>query len=289
MEYGRREEYYHRFMMLFIPFRALKDNMEDASSYQSAFLALVVSNRISENIATFANNIQDIHNSLRVDMPPNMLSDRTDLEEEEDENNQPINSTTEEEARLLATIAKTMAATANSTIPLSSAATDVTPNFLDATTNVPMMNMETVGEGLQTNTVVFETCTAQTGKTKNTAVKFQNRFATSVVELNTLVYKTLLVPANANEHLRNPTANATGSRDSIVKWGKQDGLDKNQQIAFEILVATYVLTFHEDATGTETLQERQTLKCLARQRPNKNEKLRMFITGPAGAGKCKLC
>jgi hypothetical protein len=139
----------------------LKDNMENASSYQSAFLALVLSNRISENIATFANNIQDIHNSLRVDMPPNMLSDRTDLEEEEDENNQPINSTAEEEARLLATIAETMAATANATIPLSSAATDVTPNFLDATTNVPMMNMETVGEGLQTNTVVFETSTAQ--------------------------------------------------------------------------------------------------------------------------------
>jgi hypothetical protein len=221
-------------------------------------------------------------------MPPNILSDRTDLDEEEDENNQPINSTAEEEARLLATIAETMATTANVPIPLSSVTTDVTPNFLDASTNVPMMNMETAGQRIQQNTVVFETSNTQTCKAKNTAVNFESRFITSVMELNTLVYQTLLVTSDGNENMKNPTANATGSRNSIIKWGKQDGLDQNQQIAFEILVATYVLTFHDDATGEETLQERQTLKSLARQHPNKNEILRMFITGPAGAGKCKL-
>jgi hypothetical protein len=75
MDYERREEYCRRFMMLFIHFRALKDIMENATSYQSAFLSLMASTRISENIVTFANNIQDIHNSLRVDMPPNILSD----------------------------------------------------------------------------------------------------------------------------------------------------------------------------------------------------------------------
>ena len=86
---------------------------------------------------------------------------------------------------------------------------------------------------------------------------------------------------------KNQVSNATGSKKSIVQWGRNDGLDVNQQIAFEILVATYVLTFHEDATGNGMVRNNSLLKKLARQRSCKNERLRMFITGPAGAGKCE--
>jgi hypothetical protein len=286
-DYAGREEYCRRFSMLFTPFRALKDLMKDDISYQNAFFALILSNCLSQDTVTFANNIQDIHNSLRVDMPTNMLSDRTELDEEEDGNNNPTNSTAEDEARLLATIAETMAATANVPIPLPSAATDVTPIFLESTANVPTIDMERAGDAIQPFAVVFETSAAPSAKKNHTEVYLPNRFVTSVTELNTLVYRTLQVGANANKN--NLTKNATGSRESIVEWGKKDGLDTNQQIAFEILAATYVLTFHEDATGADTLQEREALKCLARHRPNKNEKLRMFITGPAGAGKCKSC
>jgi hypothetical protein len=255
--YAGREKYCCRFSMLFIPFRSLKDLMEQVSSYQNAFLALITSNRLSQDTVTlFGNNIQDIqHNSLRVDMPRNMLSDRTDLDEEEDGNNNPTNSTAEDEARLLATIAETMAATANVPIPLPSAATDVTPIFLDSTANVPTIDMERAGDAIQPCTVVFETSAAPSARTNHTEVHFPNRFVTSVTELNTLVYRTLLVAANVNK--KNQTKNATGSRELIVKWGKHDGLDKNQQIAFKILAASYVLTFHEDATGADTLQERQ--------------------------------
>jgi hypothetical protein len=235
---------------------------------------LITSNRLSQDTVTFGNNIQDIR-------------PRTYLDEEEDGNNNPTNSTAEDEARLLATIAETMAATANVPIPLPSAATDVTPIFLESTANVPTIDMERAGDAIQPFAVVFETSAAPSAKKNHTEVYLPNRFVTSVTELNTLVYRTLQVGANANKN--NLTKNATGSRESIVEWGKKDGLDTNQQIAFEILAATYVLTFHEDATGADTLQEREALKCLARHRPNKNEKLRMFITGPAGAGKCKSC
>ena len=34
---------------------------------------------------------------------------------------------------------------------------------------------------------------------------------------------------------------------SVSKWGKNEGLDKEQQTAFEILAAKYVLTFYEEA------------------------------------------
>jgi hypothetical protein len=64
-------------------------------------------------------------------------------------------------------------------------------------------------------------------------------------------------------------------------------LDTNQQIAFEILAATYVLTFYEDATGNEVLVELDDLRKIARRRENDNKSLIMFVTGPAGAGKCK--
>ena len=286
-DYAEREEYCRRFLMLFVAFRSLKDLLQNQSSYQNAFATLVVINGISDDVIKFANNIQDIHNSLRVEMPPNMLTDRTDLDEEEDEDNQPTHSTAEAEARLLATIAETMAATANVPMPLPNAATDVTPNFLNTTANVPTIDMAAAGEAVQPYTAVFETSAETVTTRNNTEVNCPNRFITSIAELNTLVYRTLLFPAHGDN--QNSTSNATGSRDSIVKWGKNDGLDKNQQIAFEILAATYVLTFHEDATGEDTLAERELLKCLARQRPDKNEKLRMFITGPAGAGKCKWC
>jgi hypothetical protein len=41
--------------------------------------------------------------------------------------------------------------------------------------------------------------------------------------------------------------NANGTWQSILKWGKNEGLDDDQQKAFEILAATYVLTFSDEA------------------------------------------
>ena len=54
---------------------------------------------------------------------------------------------------------------------------------------------------------------------------------------------------------------ANGTWQSILKGGQNEGLDKEQQTAFEILAAKYVLTFYEEAvvdaavvdtTGLET-------------------------------------
>jgi hypothetical protein len=87
---------------------------------------------------------------------------------------------------------------------------------------------------------------------------------------------------------------ACGSWQSIVKWGQIKQMDAEQQVAFEILVATYVLTFYDEAhdtlaAGTEddTIKNRKRLLELARKDPESRKPLRMFVTGPAGAGKCK--
>ena len=71
-------------------------------------------------------------------------------------------------------------------------------------------------------------------------------------------------------------------------------LDTEQQTAFEILVATYVLTFYEDAKSSEGthagqfLLRKEELYVLTRQGKYFGKPLRMFVTGPAGARKCKF-
>ena len=222
-------------------------------------------------------------------MPTNMLSDATHLEEEDIED-MPNNrfSTEEQEAHLLAAIASTFAETAYIPSPLSNTATNVSPVFLSYTENVPMMVFERMDamQVVKPNAVVYETIDLPSTIGTEPEIHVQNRFVSTVSELNTLVYRTLLVPENGNIH--NQTSNATGSVASIIEWCTNDKLDTNQQIAVEIMVATYILTFYEDASAGEAiLLEKNALERLARQRANTNETLRMFITGPAGAGKCK--
>ena len=87
---------------------------------------------------------------------------------------------------------------------------------------------------------------------------------------------------------------ATGTWQSVVTWGKLAKLDPQQQTAFEILVATYILTFHEDwdddiPANPNLIDQTKSLKKLAR-RPlddTEDKPLRLFVTGPAGAGKSK--
>ena len=83
--------------------------------------------------------------------------------------------------------------------------------------------------------------------------------------------------------------NVDGSYKSIIQFGKNEGLDEQQQIAFQIMTAAYVLTFYDEATDRELINDEFTrningLKLLSRQRGETPS--RLFVTGPAGAGKC---
>jgi hypothetical protein len=288
-DYSNREEYCRRFLMLFIPFRVLQDLKQGFDMFQEALQSLISMNQISDDVNRYANNIQDIHNSIRVSMPTNMLSDATYMDDEDmDDIPRNLCSTEEQEAHLLASIASTLAETTNMHSPLSRVATNVSPVFLSYMGNVPMMAFETIGamHVVTPNVVVYETMDLPSRTEKDPAILLPNRFVSTVSELNTLVYRTLLAPEAGNR--QNQTSNATGSVASIIEWCTNDKLDTNQQIAVEIMVATYLLTFYEDATAGEVLlYEKEALQRLARQRANTNETLRMFITGPAGAGKCK--
>ncbi len=80
----------------------------------------------------------------------------------------------------------------------------------------------------------------------------------------------------------------------VVRWGQIASLDAEQQVAFEILAATYILTFYDEPNNNLTadtevnfMENKKRLMQLARREPAKTTPLRMYVTGPAGAGKCK--
>lgn len=288
--FAAREEYCRRILMLFVPFRALRDlQHERTSTFQLAFANMVQSKQIPDEMERIANNIQDIHNSIRVTMPTNMLTDITYLVDEEETNAVMRNlaSTADQELHLQTMIAGILAETEHFPNALTSSATELEPKFLKIYENLPMRDFDHTGEKSRVipDTVVYENIKLTAEPEPNYSQSQSSRFITSVVTLNTLVLQTLIVAHDRPNH--NRTKNATGSVASIIRWCENDHLDTNQQIATEIMVATYVLTFHEDATGHDCLEETEGLKKLARQRPNTNDRLRMFITGPAGAGKCK--
>jgi len=125
------------------------------------------------------------------------------------------------------------------------------------------------------------------------------RFCSTRHNLNTLAMKTTIMRTQTNEGVdttEKEIVNANGTWQSILKWGQNERLDDDQQTAFEILAATYVLSFSDeaiiDAMSSETSnvvfeERRKVLLQLARKSADSDSPLCMFVTGPAGAGKCK--
>jgi hypothetical protein len=85
------------------------------------------------------------------------------------------------------------------------------------------------------------------------------RFRPTHQNLNTLALSTTITRTQANEGsdgVKKEIISANGTWQSIQKWGESGVLDDDQQTAFEILAATYVLTFPDEAiidtTDSET-------------------------------------
>ena len=72
------------------------------------------------------------------------------------------------------------------------------------------------------------------------------RFRSTVSCLNSLLLRTV-VTNEGGERSNGYIINANGSYQSVIAWGKNAGMDEDQQTAFQILVSTYILTFLEEA------------------------------------------
>jgi hypothetical protein len=84
---------------------------------------------------------------------------------------------------------------------------------------------------------------------------------------------------------------ATGAAESMSRWGAEKEFDEDQQRAFESMIASFVLTFHQDMehhdsalpreSATSTRQTRLRLERLC----HKTKQLVLFLDGPGGSGK----
>ena len=90
---------------------------------------------------------------------------------------------------------------------------------------------------------------------------------------------------------------ANGSAKSIIEWGCKCNLDNHQRRAFEVITASFVLTYFKDAaknneemttrdnqSPTRFVRERKLL-CQLAELSNDTEQLICCLHGPAGSGK----
>ena len=90
---------------------------------------------------------------------------------------------------------------------------------------------------------------------------------------------------------------ANGSAKSIIEWGCKCNLDNHQRCAFEVITASFVLTYfkdsaknneemtsHDNQSQTKFVRERKLL-CQLSKLSNDTEQLICCLHGPAGSGK----
>ena len=125
--------------------------------------------------------------------------------------------------------------------------------------------------------------------------------------LTTLAAKSMLKGNNSLEDaIMKEEVEATGSAKSIINFGKSRHLDKKQQRAFEVLTATFMLSYYKEALfsragqrTTDPLVQPRKRQRLSRAHFNRCKRdleklagrqgqLVMFLTGPGGAGKSHI-
>jgi hypothetical protein len=289
-DHRQKQDYAFRFMLLFLPFRS-KDDFDNDGCYQNDFQKAYREDRITDEMIQIANNIQTIHNSLASDIPPNTLTAKTSDPKAGDSERRTEDDDDEDYDALLANIGDLFASLTNGE-GLSEDTNTFDVNFGTKETE------ETIISDTELQGVIQECDLKDNSDRPQSMVYPVERFVSTTQNLNTLAMHTIITRSEANEDPNTPEkeiVNANGTWQSIAKWGENDGLDNEQQTAFEVLAATFVLSFYDEATVeavtdqtyNQFVERKNGLSKLARRNMETEEPLCMFITGPAGAGKCK--
>jgi hypothetical protein len=292
-DFRDKEEYAYRFMILFMPFRDFSD-FQIEGSFLRKWQQMHEENRFSSKMIAIADNIQTIRNSLESSIPTNLLASETELFSDDTDNgydNEEDNSELQED--FLTLIGELFATTAGGTA-LTEESSKLDPIFSGKVFKSAQFlpEISDLASALEMQSVMqFAIDQEHASVPENGLAEYIQRFVTGTRELNSLSLHQLL-RVNDNPTVSNMVVNATGTWESIVMWGINAGLDEGQQCAFEILVANYVLTFSEDAKKNDdeneiAFRDRLEKLCkLGRRDPQSFVPLCMFVTGPAGAGKC---
>ena len=299
-DYIVKEEYAYKFMILFLPLREHSDLIIDGS-YQKGWLHAFHMKRFSKDMIEIAENIQTIHNSLESSIPTNTLTSETTLVED-DEYAKDYHSDSDDDNELLSNIGELFASTSGET-RMTEDSNSISPIFRSKHTGKLFPSVEIDSEDNGITEIVLDSVIQYhkpeiINPMKQGRIYHTERFRTTITELNTLFNQCVITRYDETMDEGEPSGkkivNANGSCESIQVWGENEKLDLEQQTAFEIVTASYILTFYNEANcnggithdDVDYIKRIKDLHTLAR-RSDPRKKLRMFVTGPAGAGKCK--
>jgi len=303
---SKKEECCKRFVILFMPFRDFKE-LSSGGSHQLALKEALKREAIDEDMLEVANNIQNICNSLNSELVDDPLLCDTLLED--------VEVCEEEEAaktfdcqHVLDSLGDCLASTSNGEI-LREDAVKLSPKFLSSEHEEGLLAFPQVDKDkLEMEDVFHWEGHVKKNKKKTKSWKERERHVTTTHQLNTLAVCELFQSQDENQNQNESSSNmapcatnektikmprATGTWQSVVAWAKMAKLDPEQETAFQILTSTFVLTFCEEAVQIENLdsrahaEQKECLAKLARRHTTVKTPLRMFVTGPAGAGKCE--
>ena len=285
-DFKTKETYAYQFMMLCLPFRTIDDLIHEGC-YQGKWKQSNDFRLFMPDMLAVAENIQAIYNSLESQMPPNALVEESDLIDIND--SAAAGKTSEEESNqnMLECMADFFATTSDAV--LTEDATSIDRVFAGSRLKHSVNFANELQPTEILNSVIDMDAMEIITKPTQDVPPEQGRFQTDVFALNSLSLDSLLCGAETTQAKK--AVNATGTWQSITLWGVNAGLDAEQQCAFEILASVYVLTFYNEVKSGEQddefLDRKKKLCKLARKDETTNDPLRMFVTGPAGAGKCK--
>ena len=305
---------------LFVPFRK-KSDIQDVESYTNKFRNAVNDGLINDEALSFLQNIQDVKiNSFRCNtvadelqrcteayVPPTdellrrRMDDDLNEEEEDDETGPQLDA---------------YLAALNSDIQPA-----VEQHDVDPVTMIPKKhNMETILEkgshagGFEhiaamkpvaasndaTEQLVIEGTNGMDGNidTDDNGTNIPNNPKPSIRELTTVAMthttRRQRSFADITKTANTTVIEANGSAASIIEWARAANLDREQRRAFEIIVASFVLTFYKDASiQPETIpgysgrfrKLKRDLERLAETRKRRPHSLVCFLHGPGGSGK----
>ena len=133
----------------------------------------------------------------------------------------------------------------------------------------------------------------------STETQFETVWKSDVVSV--LLTKTNHHQKNIMQIVKNAAAiqlcDVNGSAKSVIEWGWKCNLDKHQRYAFQVITASFVLTYFKDAAKNNEqmttcdnqsqpkfVRERKLL-CQLSKLSNNTEQLICCLHGPAGSGK----
>jgi Helitron helicase-like domain at N-terminus/PIF1-like helicase len=313
------EQYAKLVLLLFLPFRSY-GQLTQCENFTKTFRMFATSSAFTNRARSWLQNVQDCRgNCFRLSQVEDELQQKTTCFED----NSNLASNTPEKDENLSDGDSVSDDALNDTLQRlemfsQSAEPDINGQELNNGISLPKYNIATLRDkgtmkcgyaglvGAQLPKHVNELWEATTETTAGGLEDVENEFAQgrcknqnpSHRELATL----LLLRVNQKERTFGNISQflasvhvleANGSTQSIIDWGRKANLDKDQQRAFEIFTATFILTFYfnnvdgDDLSSSPKIlrEEYDRLLLLSGASQRKSKQLICLMHGPGGSGK----